>query len=1001
MQRALRRFPVSVVTSVLVAFAAASPLAAQSTGIIEGRAATAVTSRPLAEVQVSVMGTAFGARTGEDGRFRISGVPAGTYRVRAQRIGYNSATNNVAVAGGQTATSDFALREAALSLEAVVVTGTAAEARQKEVGNATASIDVKALEVAPVTNTQEIIGARAPGVTVLQNSGQAGAGGTIRLRGNNSITQGNSPVIYVDGIRIYSGRGPLNGSARQGTLALNDIKAEDIERIEIVKGAAATTLYGTEASGGVIQIFTKKGTAGPPQWSAEVSGGANFQGHVGPKSDATGLFLNRCRGPELRDYNGNPFVDPTCPASGSWLRTGAVQRYATSVRGGGESMTYFLSGNYNSDEGVVPTNRLRDGGFRGNFSFTPGRNLLIQVNSSYNKKHIRWVPDGNLANGLFLNVARGPNNNFKGGKGECTGVPTTTICTANAYILEQELTNLADHFITGFTISWTPTASLTNRFNVGYDYNNRDEKSIRPFGFLNLPRGSMGKADWNRTKLSLDYAGSLQSSVWRVSDLKSTFSWGGQLFEDREHYAAVNGFDFSGPGDVTLESAARVTLGDVDRFRIINAGFFLQEMLGWKDRLFLTAGLRVDGHSAFGENFGLQEYPKLSASYVISEEEFWPRSWVPTLKLRAALGESGKAPGAFDAVKTWDPVAGDDARPGVTISQRGNPNLGPERTRELELGFDLGAFDDRLGLEFTAFRAKTYGALIEVTYPPSEGYSLNQLENVGTIRNQGIETQLNAGILRRRMIDWQARLNLTLLESEAIDLDGREIDAGTGNAEVREGFPVPAVFAFRIRNPDALAEPDVSPVPEYLGAVYPTRVIGLGTTLTFNQNLTLDVLGEFQGGAWLTNFIGYQNALRGIWQPCYDVQRRLYQARGADSTWNTADDQASLIANIPARERGKCAIDRTRQNSDYWITKTDFFKLRTVSLTYALPQRFVFAGKSASLTVAGRNLLRSTKYDGVDPESNDGSDAGSGLGRREYYQLPGFKSVQATMRVTF
>jgi TonB-dependent SusC/RagA subfamily outer membrane receptor len=1009
MQRALRRFPVSVVISVLVAIALAPPLAAQTTGVIEGRVVTAVTSRPLAEVQLSVTGTTLGARTDEAGRFRIPAVPAGAHRVRAQRIGYNSATQSVTVVAGQTVTAEFGLREAALSLEAVVVTGTAAETRQREVGNATATIDARALELAPVTNTQEMITGRAPGITVLSNSGQPGAGGSIRLRGITSISQGTNPVVYVDGIRIYSENTRYTPGARQNTLPINDIKAEDIERIEIVKGAAATTLYGTEASNGVIQIFTKKGTSGRPQWALEVGGGANFQGHVGPKSDRAGLFLNRCRGAELVDAFGAAFVDPTCPSSGSWLRTGGLQRYSVSVRGGGESMTYFLSTNYNSEEGVIPTSRGQDGGFRGNFSFTPAKNVLLAVNSAYNKRITNWVPDGNLANGFFLNVARGPNNNFKGGKGECINV--TMICTTNGYILEQETTNDADHFITGFTVNWNPTVALTQRVNIGWDYNSSDNKYLLPFGFLNRAAGQLDQGTWNHTKLSLDYAGSFQSKLWRLADVASTLSWGGQVFDDRDRFTRVTGSDFSGPGEPTLASAARVTLNTASRPRVVNAGFFLQEMLGWRDRLFLTGGFRVDGHSAFGEDFGLQTYPKVSASYVISDEGFWPTRWLPTMKLRAALGESGKAPGAFDAIPTWEPVAGDDARPAVTLDQRGNPKLGPERTRELELGFDLGALDNRLGLEFTAFRARTYGALIGVRYPPSEGFDEAQLENVGTIENQGIEAQINAGLLRGDRIDWQARLSFTNLKSEALDLgqvggQPRQIPTGE-DTWVRVGYPIATIFGARVTNPDAFADPIVA-IDQEIGPMYPTRLIGVGTTLTIGRTLTLDAQGEYQGGAYLSNFIGYQNANRFIWQPCYATQQKLRQAYGPDGVSGTADDgPASAVADVTARDRARCSLNRTAQNSNFWIAKTDFFKLRSVSLTYNVPQRLVVAGNTATVTIAGRNLYRWTKYDGVDPESRDAQDAAlSGgaqyqLGRREYYQLPPYRSVLLTLRATF
>jgi TonB-dependent SusC/RagA subfamily outer membrane receptor len=260
-----------------------------------------------------------------------------------------------------------------------------------------------------VRNTQDILTGRAGHHRdVKAVPGHRAPSGTIRLRGTNSITQSNAPIVYVDGVRIYSDPGPLTPNARQSTLAINDIKPDDIERIEVVKGAAATTLYGTEASGGVIQIFTKTGTAGQRNWSLDLTGGQNFMGHVGPSSDPTGLFLNECSGPNLHDAFNNVFVDPTCPSSGTWLQRGDVSRLSLSVRGGGDAMTYFLSANANNENGVVRTNGQKDGGVRGNFSFNAARNLSIGVNTSYNRKNINWLPDGNLANGFTLNVMRGP-----------------------------------------------------------------------------------------------------------------------------------------------------------------------------------------------------------------------------------------------------------------------------------------------------------------------------------------------------------------------------------------------------------------------------------------------------------------------------------------------------------------------------------------------------------------------------------------------------------------
>ena len=982
----------------ILAVAGPADLHAQATGIIRGTITSDRMMTPIEGVQVSVVGDARFARTDAAGRFRLTGVTAGAQMVRALRIGYAVQTSAVTVSPRDSATVNFVLKDAALSLDAVVVTGTAAEARKKEVGNAMATIDSRSLESAPVKDAQDMIAARAPGVTVMGNSGQPGAGGTIRLRGSNSITQGNAPIIYVDGIRIYSSGGPITPSARQSAAAFNDIKADEIERIEIVKGAAATTLYGTEASGGVLQIFTKRGSAGAPQWNVATGAGLNVMGHVGPASDPTGLGLNNCSGIRT-DGTGLKFTDPTCPANGSWLQNGAVKRLEADVKGGGENMTYFLSGNYNENQGAVRTGYQKDGGFRANFTFTPSKNVVIGLNTSYNKKSIGWLGDGNLANGFTLNVMRGPSNNFKGGKGtDCNAaVAAGVTCITDGYVLDQVVTNNSDHFITGMSLAWSPFAALSNRLNVGFDFNASNNNSLLPFGFLNLATGSLNTSEWNHTKLSIDYAGSFQSTV--LKRFASTLSWGGQLFDDRERFTGINGTLLAGPGDPTIASFATVTLGSASQPRVVNAGFFLQEMLGWNDRLFLTAGLRVDGNSAFGSNFGLQAYPKVSAAWVLSEEKWWPTTYVSTMKLRAAVGESGKAPGAFDAVRTWDPVAGDEGKPGVSVAQRGNAQLGPERTREVEVGFDASGLGDRLSLEVTGFRARTYGALIGVVFPPSEGFSRTQLQNVGTLENKGLEMQLNAGLVRSAKFEWEARVSLTSLASNTINVGHVPISTGLGSY-VREGYPVPGIFGARITNPNAIADPIVA-TDQYRGSVYPTRIIGLGTTITLRRDLTLDVLGEYQAGGHLTNFIGFQGESRNIWQPCYDTQSKLRAYNGADGKKGTADDVTSALDGVTALQRGRCAIDATVRNSDFWISESDFFKLRSISLSYRIPARFLHGAKAATISVAGRNLFTSTKYDGVDPEANDASDAGTGLGRREYYQLPPFKSVLATLRITF
>lgn len=980
-----------VLVASLATAPSAPPLQAQTgTGTIRGVARDEASGRPLDLVQITLVGTRVGPRTREDGAFVLSGVPAGTQRVQFARVGYGSVTRTVEVRAGETVVVEAALRETPLSLEEVVVTGTAAETRKRELGNSVASISAEELQVAPVFSTQDILSARATGVTVLANSGQPGAGGTIRLRGNNSISQGNNPVVYVDGVRIYSENGPVSLQSRQGVWAANDIPADQIERVEIVRGAAATTLYGTEASGGVIQIFTKRGSAGRPQWDWEMGLGWNEIGHYGPASDETGLFIKRCSGDLLKDTNGNAFVDPTCPARGGWARQGFVQRYNMGLRGGTDNFTYSLSGNFNDEEGAIDTGSAATGGVSGNFAFAPRSNLTFQWSTNYQKSTTRWVPDGNNAGGFTLNVNRGPFNNYKGGlAGECVGVTIT--CVTNGYVLDEDNRNRRDHFITGLTMNWNTTPEITNRVSVGYDYINSDDQNLRPFGNLRTPLGFIWKVDWRHTKLTLDYAGSWRKAI-AGDKLVSTFSWGGQYFRDQDFYTRIDGDDFSGPGNPTLKSAARGTIQSADRLTVTTGGAFFQEMLGWRDRLFITLGGRVDGNSSFGEDFGLQFYPKVSGSWVVSESAWWPTGSVETFKLRLAVGESGKAPGAFDALRTWTPVAGDEGKPGFTPAQLGNPELGPERTREIEGGFDLSALDGRIGLEATGYIARTEDALIAVNYPPSEGFLSAQLENVGTIENRGLELALNASLLRTRAVDWNARVNLSLLRSEALDVGDVPIDVGNG-AQVRNGYPVPGYWGRRIQNPDAFADPIVSDTSEYLGRVYPNQVWGLQTTVTLLGRLTVDALGEVQRGANLANWVGYQNANRGVWQPCYDVQAKLRAKAAGD---------AGALADVTARDRGRCSTDRLVYNDRFWIEPSDFFKIRNVSVTYDVPPsatRFLRT-RTMSVTAAVRNLFTSTDYTGSDPEVKDARDSGpTALGRRDYYNLPPLRTFLFSVRM--
>ena len=949
-----------VLAFALVVSWAAEEAAAQATGTVTGIVTNSVSGEGIAGAQISIPETRLGTLANNVGRYVLLNVPAGAQTIRAEFIGFGIMTEQVTVAAGETVVVDFGLRSEAISLEGVVVTGTAGAARRREVGNSVAQINAAQLENTYLTDVADMLMGQAPGVTVMMNSGQVGVGSTIRLRGNNSVAMGNNPLIYVDGVRVRNTGTIYQDEAGQSSSPFGDINPNDIERIEVIKGSAASTLYGTEAAGGVIQIFTKRGASGSAVWSMGAELGFNSMGHIASPEIENGLFMNDCS--ELGEV--------ACP-NGDWLDNGFIHKYNLSVRGGSETSNYFLSGAWGDERGVidqagypVDDEGMRSYSIRGNFGFTPREDLTIRFNNAFIHKDTRFFPDGNNAEGFLLNVMRGTAGN--------------TPNSEDGIIFAMGLKTLTDHFTTGINVMYTPTPSMTHRFNGGLDWAQNDYQEDHPYGYWRAPLGDREVDQYITRKLTFDYAGS-----WNMNfgaDISSQTSWGGQLYDD--FITRVNGFgyDFAGPGDKELDSAARTEVFETRR-SITNGGFFLQEMIGWKDKLFLTAGLRVDGHSAFGQDFGWAPYPKVALAYTISDEGFWPRT-LGAMKLRTAYGESGKAPGVFDATRTWDAISADEAKPGVTPSNLGNPDLGPERTREFEIGADGSFLDGRVTYEYTYYNQKTTDALIGVQQIPSGGFVGTQLENVGEIDNWGHELGLNVTALSRPGLNWDLGVHVSTNRSEVVSLGGLEsIYIGWRNEAV-PGRALPE-FCDRVAiNGDAIGETPILE-KECLGPTYPTHTYGINSSITFLRRLTFDILGEGQGGHVANAGVLYQNTRRFVNPLCYDTQEQI-------SAGNTA--------NLKTSEWARC--DRAYATYGAWVQPADFFKIRSASLGFKIPENWLPGQvRGATVRLQGRNLLKFTDYEGLDPEvSEDGVDS---LYRQGYYHLPPFRTFLLSFKVDF
>jgi TonB-dependent starch-binding outer membrane protein SusC len=966
------RYPASALAGLGAALAllatTAVPVQAQDTGIISGRVIEQGNMQPLAAAQVSVVGTGLGIVTSQNGTYRIVNVPAGTQTIRVQRIGYEQRDQEVTVQAGQTVEVDFTLPRVALGLDEIVVTGTAGAARRREVGNTISQINADQIREPP-QSVDALLQGRVPGMTVMQSSGMAGSGGMIRLRGNVSVSMSNQPIIYVDGVRVRSegfaknvpSVGFAGRSGNDVSSPLNNINPNDIERIEVIKGAAATTLYGTEAAAGVIQIFTRQGAEGAAVWTAQVDQGVAFMRPFGPDpADRPPSEPAETLAGGTSDFL---FINP-------WLRNAHQQNYSLSVRGGGQALQYFMSGSLTDNDGVLPLDNEDRKVMRGNFTFTPIEGLQVRWNTSFTRNTISNTPAGNNAHGLTLNAFR-RDRNYRGEETREAIDP----------LLNQSITSDLDHLITGVTVTHTFSPNFTNRLTVGYDQAQQNNRNLRPFGFELAPDGILSDARHRFTTLTADYVGTYDFRL--TPELRSSFSWGAQSVTVDEEFTEAYGEDFPGPG-VPVVSSAGSTLGFEGRQRVVNAGFFLQNLFDFQDKYFLTLGVRVDGNSAFGEDLGLEAYPKASASYVISDEDFWNPDW-GSMKLRAAWGESGRAPGAFDAVRTFDPV-GWGGQPAFFSQNVGNPNLGPERTAELEFGFDGSFFDDRLGVDFTWFRQETRDALFEVRQIPSLGFLGSQLENVGKLQNTGLELSGNFAAIERADYGLDLGLSLSTVNSKVLSLGGApEFSLGSFGWIV-EGQPAPVIRSNCITNPEELADPIIEADCIH-GPNQPTHIVQGNTSIRLPRGITLSARGEYQGGHFVHNGPAFNAISRSVRYPdCFEAYK-IQETLGADQ--------------VPAKWRPGC-INVAAARSDYYVNAADFFKLRELTLQVPVPEQIVPQGSRATLTLSGRNLYRWTHSDWVTLEPEMAGNTGFDTQVRGLTEhIPPPASFLASLRVTF
>ncbi|MEO6445421.1 MAG: TonB-dependent receptor [Gemmatimonadaceae bacterium] len=913
-------------------------------GIVRGKVVVAGTGAPISNAQLQ-LGTR-GALTNDVGVFTFADVDAGTHTLEVRMIGFERRSQSVTVVDGQTTDVSVELTRVALSLDQVVVTGTAGAARRREIGNAISQIDVTTLPEVP-SSVDNLLQGKATGLTVTANSGGVGGGASIRLRGNVSATQSNQPLIYIDGVRVKSDGFPKNtfptgysGNSDNTVYSpLNDIDPNDIERVEVIKGPAATTLYGTEAASGVIQIFTKRGQIGGNRWTFQTDQSMSDTPKFGPTEGFGGEPL------VVPSNEANPFGSVDYLYLDPWLRTGYKQKYSLALDGGRDDVKYFLSGNGSSESGVLPLDKATQYSIRGNVSVVPRKDLTVQWNTSFSTNDLTKTPAGGTAAGLTLNASRRDRNYFGTANPDVIG-----------RVLDFELTSKVDHFVTGGTVQYQPTENFSTRFILGYDLAAQETRNYMPFGFATVPKGQISDGRYSSRTSTADYAATYSRNLF--GKLRTSLSAGAQAVAVEQVNVMAGSRDFPGPGRQTVSNGA-ISIGVEERIRVINAGMFVQNVFDLSNRYFLTLGARFDGNSAFGQQLGLQMYPKVSGSYVLSDESFWPKN-LGTMKIRAAYGQSGRAPGAFDALRTWTSYSWGGTSAFVPRNL-GNAGLGPERTAELEAGFENSLLDGRLSVDATWYRRITRDALFAVSQAPSEGLWSSQLENVGRLKSNGVELGLNAALVQRPHFGWDAGLIYSTNHSEVLSLGGAAPFTIGNFGWIAEGRPVPNIRGFCVANPNEFAEPVRKANCDY-GPNTPTKTISASSNFTLPGGFSLSGRGEYQGGHYGYSLLDGEAIVRGIrWPSCFNAYPAI---------------DAGDLSKVPASVRARCISSKAIR--DYAIFPLDFFRLRDVTLRRSFPLNFAGA-TSAQLSLSGQNLFwwKKAKDSMLDPETSGGFTTGN------------------------
>jgi TonB-linked SusC/RagA family outer membrane protein len=998
-------------------FAVALPQHARAQGgTVSGTVLTVASQRPLPGAEVGVQGVpGRGAVTDASGRFTLTGLSGTTAILDIRLIGYRPLVDTVTVG---TTTLRVELTETAVELNQTVVTGTAGGAQKRELGTSVATVNVADAEAQTAVPTVEgLLNGRAPGVDVIPTSGQVGSGSQIRVRGIGTLSLSSTPLFYIDGIRVDNGQTGL-------VARFNDIPPEEIESIEVLKGSAAATLYGTEAARGVVNIITKRGQAGAPQYTFTEESGTQWF------NDAAGRWPTNYWIDPASITPANPngtlssinYVKSEAANGTPLFRDGGINNYGLSASGGAGIYRYFVSGEWNDANGINIQNARLQKSVRTNLSVVPSTKFDLETSVGYITSHTNISTEGSGGGLLFTGEYAEPQRTLAAcptpyvrGCGWSRGGFSSPPEVYDASLSWQDV----QRFTGSVSMRYDPFPWMTHRLLIGTDYTLEDIQGYLPYqtdstivffegsGF----DGSRSETTQQTTFNTYDYSGAVLFSI--NPNLVSKSTLGLQYYTNYQTALAASGSHFPSPGLSTITATGTKNPPTSNTIGENTLGGYFQEEIALSDRLFVTGAVRLDNNSAFGSNASFTTYPKGGVSWVASDDPHVRAklpSWVDELRLRGAYGESGQQPVTNSALQTLTPVAGPNGATTLTPLTVGNPNLKPEIVAETELGFEAGLLRDRIGVDLTLFSDVSHDAILAQPVAPSTGFGASsQFVNAGRIDKHGIEVALKGQIIDRRDYGWEMQFNIAATTSKIISLGGGAdtlISLGTAPPEQqRVGYSPFDFFTYRVvsatfnsttgkANTDSTLLCDngkggttpcfakgttsiVAPAV-FMGHSIPTTTGSWSNTFRYKR-FRLFIMADFQAGfSKLNNNLRLNCQLTG--DCIYDVFPQNYNP----------------------------AIIATTQNSgtlrDFFIQPSSFWKLRDVALSYDAPSEWtrLVGAKALGITLAAHNLTTLTQYGGLDPENSlmtsSGASTAIGIDQAEFPQLT---SVTLSFRLTY